>query len=98
MEIKGYVYAKVSDYTPGKLEYSFWDGVEKDGGPSKYWVKDGYIPVMPHTITFEPIDPKALIEGQVVCLLERKKKIEETFAAEVKKIDDALANLKCLEA
>jgi hypothetical protein len=97
MEIKGYVYAKPSEFDLEPI-YQFWSGVEPDGSPCKYWIRDGYVPVMPHTIAFEPVDPKALVEGQVVCLLARREKLETEFKSAVKQIDDALANLKCIEA
>lgn len=95
MEIKGYVYVKINQYT-AQPEYQFWNGVEKDGSPSKYWIKDGYVPVQAHTITFEPIDQASLIEGQVMCLMKKREELESKFNAEVRKIDDTLAQLKCL--
>lgn len=95
-KIEGYVYAKPDEYTPDCIQYHFWAGIEKDGSPSDYWLKDGYVPVAQHTIEFEAIDPQALIEGQVMCLLARKQRLETDYTVSVKKIDDAIANLRCL--
>lgn len=99
MEIKGWVYVKpgTEPWEHGQPKYTFWEVCADDGGPSKYWIEDGYTPVCPHTITFEPIDQKAMVEGAVNSLLARKEKLEAEHKREVAKIDDAIANLRCLE-
>lgn len=95
MELKGYIWAKQCSpaYRPGGIDYYFFEG----SGESKHLEENGYVAAFPHTITFEPVDPKALIEGQVVCLLRRKDKLNTEHTQAIREIDDAIANLRCLE-
>lgn len=87
---EGWLYAMFREYDPHNPEIRFWDGTE-----TKYWVAQGYIPICPYTINIEAPDVD-IIEGQIQCLLAKKETMEEKHQKEVKKIDDALATLKCL--
>lgn len=93
MELKGNIWAQPSFGGKGALYYTFF----ADSCDDEYFESQGYVKVCPHTITFAPIDPKALIEGQVVCLLRRKEKLNTEHTQAIRAIDDAIANLRCLE-
>lgn len=96
MQLKGYVYARPHDHMSGEVVYQFHE-LSPDDGPWQFLIEQGWTPLSPYTLEFDAIDPRALIEGQVVSLLARKQKLESDFKSEVRKVDDAIANLRCLE-
>jgi hypothetical protein len=90
IKIEGWLYAQHNEYNPAAPRISFWEGKE-----TKFWVSQGYIPVCEHTIEVESADVD-IIGGQVQCLIAKRDKLTEEFTAATSRIDDALAQLKCL--
>ena len=53
------------------------------------------MPLCPHTIEVDAPDVD-IVEGQVQCLLAKRDRLTKEFEHATSKIDDALAQLKCL--
>ena len=90
IKLEGWLYMKPDEYSPANPKISFWDGKE-----TNYWVTQGYIPLCEHTIEVETPEVD-VIAGQVNSLIAKKEKLTAEFSKTVAKIDDALAQLKCL--
>jgi hypothetical protein len=88
--LTGWLYAQPNEYNPANPKISFWDGKE-----TRFWVSQGYIPLCEYTIEVEAPDVD-VVGGQVQCLIARREKLTEEFTKSVAKIDDAIANLRCL--
>jgi hypothetical protein len=91
IKLEGWLYAQPNEYSPANPRISFWDGKE-----TKYWAANGYVPLCAHTIEVEAPDVD-VIAGQVQCLLAKREEIVKEFEKATAKIDDAIANLRCLE-
>ena len=91
IKIAGWLYMQPNEYSPANPKISFWDGKE-----TKFWIAQGYIPLCEHTIEVDTPDVD-IVAGQVQCLVARKEKLTEDFQKATVKIDDALAQLRCLE-
>lgn len=96
MELKGHIYAKPHDWKPDTVEYKFHE-LSPDGDVWDFIIEQGWTVVQAMTITHDEICPLALVQGQVKALIARKEKLETECKREVEKIDNAIANLRCLE-
>ena len=79
-----------NEFNPANPKISFWDGKE-----TGFWVGQGYIPLCEYTIEAETPEVD-VIAGQVQCLMVKRDKLVKEFERATGKIDDALAQLKCL--
>lgn len=90
IKLEGWLYAQPNEFNPASPRISFWDGKE-----TKYWAANGYVPLCEHTIEVDAPDVD-VVAGQVQCLLAKRAEIVKEFEKATAKIDDALAQLKCL--
>lgn len=90
IKISGWLYAQPNEYNPASPRISFWEG-----SGTKFWIEQGYIPLCEHTIEVDAPDVD-VVSGQVQCLLAKRAEIVKEFEKATAKIDDALAQLKCL--
>lgn len=90
IKISGWLYAQPNEHSPANPRISFWDGEE-----TKFWISQGYIPLCEHIIEVDAPDVD-IISGQVQCLIAKRDKLTEEYTKAAEKIDDALAQLKCL--
>lgn len=90
IKIEGWLYAQHNEHNPANPRISFWDGKE-----TKFWIQQGYIPLCAHTIELDAPDVD-IVSGQVQCLIAKRDALAKEFTQATSKIDDALAQLKCL--
>lgn len=90
IKLEGWLYAQLNEYSPANPNISFWNG--KD---TKFWVSQGYVPLCEHTIEVDAPEVN-IVEGQVQCLMTKKAQLTKDYERDVAKVDDALAQLKCL--
>jgi hypothetical protein len=90
IKLEGWLYAQPNEFSPANPKISFWEGKE-----TKFWVSQGYVPLCEYTIEVEAPDVD-IVSGQVQCLLAKRQKMTEEFTKAAARIDDALAQLKCL--
>jgi hypothetical protein len=88
--LSGWLYAEPNRYEPATPRLTFIQGSNTD-----YWIEQGLIPLCEHVIDVDAPEID-LVEGQVQCLLAKRKKLTAEYEAEATRIDDALAQLKCL--
>lgn len=90
VKLVGMIYAQTNEQNPANPRLCFWEGKN-----TEFWVGQGYIPVCEHIIEIDAPDVD-IVAGQVQCLITKRDEITKKFQAETAKIDDALAQLKCL--
>lgn len=91
IKISGWLYAQPNEFSCSTPRITFWEGAE-----TKYWAAHGYVPLCQHTIEADAPDVD-VIAGQVQCLLAKREQLVKDFEKATTKIDDAIANLRCLE-
>jgi hypothetical protein len=90
IKISGWLYIQ-----PDKLDKQGFRPAFISGDSSSYWIENGYIPVCQHTIDVDAPEID-IVGGQVQCLLAQREKLSKEYEKAASKIDDALAQLKCL--
>jgi hypothetical protein len=90
IHIEGWLYAQHDKYHPDEPRLCFFMGTS-----TSYWIESGYVPICQHVIEVDTPDFD-IIGGQVQCLLAKREKLTKEYEAETGKIDDAIAQLKCL--
>jgi hypothetical protein len=90
IRVEGWLYAQPNKYHPDEPRLCFLNG-----DSTQYWIENGYVPLCKHTIDVEAPNVD-IVAGQVQCLLAKREKLTQEYKAETNKIDDAIAQLKCL--
>lgn len=88
--VKGNLYVKPSQYDGDPAQFMFFMCDSKD-----YWIESGYVPICEHIIEVDAPEVD-IVAGQIQCLLAKRNKLTGEYTKATAKIDDTLAQLKCL--